>query len=235
MGAMNISPVVLDAQYRIASRDWPFIAPTEVGFKLPRMMLFAVGSRETNLTNEYGDYGWRNGSPGPLPGGAWAAGVWQLDAGSHVIPTYFMDNVLDQAHTAAGMLAALLAEFGSQRMAVAAYNAGAGTVRYNLDNHLDIDTGTAGGDYSADVTARMTYLQDAHPLPVHPPLPAMEDEPMDLILNGANEAEGIWLSGGVAMTSNSNQERLDWEAKTGRKPLVWSAGEFGRAMATWVK
>lgn len=179
MGIMQIAGIDLELEYVRASAHWPFIPACEVKWRLPRMMLFAVGSRETNLTDEFGDFGLRNGRSGPLPGGAWASGVWQLDAGSHVIPNPF--PVPQQADIAGGMLAGLFEHFGLWGAAIAAYNAGAGTIEYNLAHSLGVDTGTAGGNYSADVMARMTYLQQTHPAPVHPPAP-LEDEMKNLLV-----------------------------------------------------
>jgi hypothetical protein len=66
----------LSAQYQRAKSQWPFIHRTELARGLPRMLLFAVGSRETNLTNEVGDSGHGHG-------------VWQLDDRSHMPPGGF--------------------------------------------------------------------------------------------------------------------------------------------------
>jgi hypothetical protein len=54
---MEITESALTAQYQRASSAWPFIHQAELARGLPRMPLFAVGSRETNLTNEAGDSG----------------------------------------------------------------------------------------------------------------------------------------------------------------------------------
>lgn len=153
--AAKITGPVLSAQYVRALRDWPFIPLLEQTYGLPRMCLFAVGSRETNLNDEVGD-------------GGHGHGVWQLDDRSHAIPPGFLGNVHTQAATAASMLRALMSQFspseGGVRCAFAAYNAGASTVTYNLSHGINIDTGTAGGDYSADTYARMVYLQEAFPV-----------------------------------------------------------------------
>src|ERR1700756_2102997 len=96
---MDITESQLSAQYQQAKSKWPFIRQTELASGLPRMLLFAVGSRETNLTNEVGDFG-----HGP--------GVGQLDARSHTPPggfAQFDGNVPLQCSTAAGMLHDLLA------------------------------------------------------------------------------------------------------------------------------
>ncbi len=54
---MEITESALTTQYQRANSAWPFIHQTELARGLPRMLLFAVGSRETNLTNEVGDFG----------------------------------------------------------------------------------------------------------------------------------------------------------------------------------
>lgn len=57
-------PVVTDDQladqYRRAVAEWPWIGAVERAHRLPPMMLFAVGSRETNLRNVTGDGGHRH-------------------------------------------------------------------------------------------------------------------------------------------------------------------------------
>lgn len=144
---MNITAAQLLTEYDRAFASWPFIGEIEDTYGLPFMLLFAVGSRETNLTNEVGD-------------GGHGHGVWQLDDRSHPIPAGFGADVPAQATTAARMLHDLLAEYGGKvAPALAAYNAGTGTVAYNLAHGLNVDTGTAGGDYAADTMARMEVLQ----------------------------------------------------------------------------
>src|SRR5271166_6321874 len=79
------------------------------------MLLFAVGSRETNLTNEVGDFGHGHG-------------VWQLDDRSHTPPGGFANFDADvplQCTTAAVMLHGLLTATGGQvEEAAAIYNSG---------------------------------------------------------------------------------------------------------------
>lgn len=148
---MNISEQTLIAQYEDAKTTWPFIATIEKQYGLPYMLAFAIGSRETNLTNEVGD-------------GGHGHGVWQLDDRSHTIPVGFDGNIPAQCITMAGMMGNLINHFnGNSRYALAAYNAGIGTVEYNLANKLDVDTGTAGNDYSVDTKERMFTLQSLYP------------------------------------------------------------------------
>jgi hypothetical protein len=174
---MNIDPGTLLAQYQRAYTQWPFIDIIERQYALPSKMLSAVGSRETNLTNEVGD-------------GGHGHGVWQLDNRSHVILPGFDQDVKAQCVVAASMLKGLLNQFGgNDRAALAAYNAGANTVSYNLTHGLNVDIGTAGNDYSADTAARMTYLQ-THTTQEAPDMDAQQSQQLNDIHN--------WLSGGVA-------------------------------------
>ena len=112
---MDITEAELTAQYQRASVVWPFIHQIELARGLPRMLLFAVGSRETNLTNEVGDFGHGHG-------------VWQLDDRSHTPPGGFAQfdaNVPAQCAFAAAMLQGLLAITGGDvEEAAAIYNSG---------------------------------------------------------------------------------------------------------------
>jgi len=115
------------------------------------MLLFAVGSRETDLTNEVGD-------------GGHGHGVWQLDDRFHNPPGGFANfdsNVPMQCATAAAMLHTDLAITGGNlEEAAAIYNSG----------HPD-EAATTGGDYGIDVRERMQFLQqlnDGPPPPVPP-------------------------------------------------------------------
>ena len=136
---MEITGAELASQYRQASLTWPFIHQAELAQRLPRMLLFAVGSRETNLTNEVGDGGHGNG-------------VWQLDDRSHTPPggswPAFDANVTLQCATAAAMVHGLLAITGGNvEEAAAIYNSG-----------QPGEPGTTHGDYGIDVLERMQFL-----------------------------------------------------------------------------
>lgn len=52
---MNIAPDVLSDQYQRAHRLWPWLAEVEGRFDLPPYLLFAIGSKETNLNPEYAE------------------------------------------------------------------------------------------------------------------------------------------------------------------------------------
>ena len=137
---MEITGAELASQYQQASLTWPFIHQTELAQGLPRMLLFAVGSRETNLTNEAGDSGHGHG-------------VWQLDDRSHTPPggswPAFDASVTLQCATAATMLNGLLASTsGNVEEAAAIYNSG-----------QPGEPGTTHGDYGIDVLQRMQFLQ----------------------------------------------------------------------------
>lgn len=137
---MEITGAELASQYQQASLTWPFIHQAELAQRLPRMLLFAVGSRETNLTNEVGD-------------GGHGHGVWQLDDRSHTPPggswPAFDANVTLQCATAAAMVHGLLASTGGNvEEAAAIYNSG-----------QPGEPGTTHGDYGIDVLERMQFLQ----------------------------------------------------------------------------
>jgi len=137
---MEITGAELASQYRQATSTWPFIHQAELAQGLPRMLLFAVGSRETNLTNEVGD-------------GGHGHGVWQLDDRSHTPPggswPAFDGNVTLQCTTAAAMVHGLLTSTGGNvEEAAAIYNSG-----------QPGEAGTTHGDYGIDVLERMEFLQ----------------------------------------------------------------------------
>ena len=137
---MEITGSELTSQYQQATSTWPFIHQAELAHGLPRMLLFAIGSRETNLTNEVGDFGHGHG-------------VWQLDDRSHTPPggswRQFDANVVVQCATAAAMLHGMLTITGGKvDEAAAIYNSG-----------QPGEPGTTHGDYGIDVLERMQFLQ----------------------------------------------------------------------------
>jgi hypothetical protein len=136
---VNIGGAALLDEYIRAALDWPFIDTITMQHALPRLFLYAVGSRETNLRNVVGD-------------GGHGHGVWQLDDRSHNIPPGFDSDVRAQAFMAAGMLAHLYATYGDWQQAANAYNSGS-----PLTSH------TTGGDYGPDVISRLLFLQNTIP------------------------------------------------------------------------
>jgi hypothetical protein len=132
---MNISDSDLEKQVKRAQRDWPFIEEVEKDQGLPFGILYAVGSRETNLTNELGDEGHGHG-------------VWQLDDRSHTIPHGFDSDVKEQAKTAAQMLKDIYDKYPDWVKTFNVYNSG------------QPDTSkTTGGDYGPDVNERWEWIK----------------------------------------------------------------------------
>ena len=132
----------LHSECRRALANWPWIPEVEAQHGLPRNLLLAVGSRETNLTNEVGD-------------GGHGHGVWQLDDRSHTIAPGFDADVHQQAEAAARMLQELHQRFGDWRKALNAYNSGRPT-----------DESTTGGNYGPDVLQRLELINGSHlPIP----------------------------------------------------------------------
>ena len=152
---MNITVPILLAQYQRARRDWPFIETAEAAHGLPALLLYAVGSRESNLRNVMGDRSQRPGEASPRFHGF---GVWQRDSGAFGVDESYLDDVRRQADDAAALLADHHSRFGRWDAAVAAYNCGPGHVRRALDAGEPVDLHTAGRDYAADVLARHAFL-----------------------------------------------------------------------------
>jgi hypothetical protein len=131
---MRISPKDLAAEYERAQTTWPFITEVNDTQGLPKRLLYAVGSRETNLRNVVGD-------------GGHGHGVFQLDDRSHHIPPGFDHDVRDQADTAAQMLKTAHHRFGDWVKVCNYYNSGSPDTQH-----------TTGRDYGPDVMQRQAYL-----------------------------------------------------------------------------
>jgi hypothetical protein len=154
---------------------------------LPRGLLVAIASRETNMRNIAGD-------------GGHGRGVFQIDDRFHgdwlrshgagragAVP-----SVADGAEYAAGLLAANFA-FGRSKglsgrrllkFAVAAYNAGAGGAWKAVQLTGDPDSGTTGRNYGADVLDRLRVVEhelDGTPLPPAPPVLRRGDTGPDVL------------------------------------------------------
>ena len=143
---MRISPSDLLNEWARSSHQWTVIAEVNEAYALPPYLLHAVGSRETNLTNEIGDNGHGHG-------------IFQLDDRSHVIPPGFDNDISLQATTAAAMLVALFHKYGDWVSACNAYNSGS-------PNSAD----TTGGDYGPDVMGRQVFLLKQLGAPVTDPV-----------------------------------------------------------------
>ena len=152
---MNIPGPTLLADYRRARADWPFIEQAERAHGLPALLLYAVGSRETNLRNVKGDFTRRKGEPSKRFHGF---GVWQRDSGSFQVDESYLLDVRKQAEDAAELLAGHFRFFDDWSAAVAAYNCGAGNVKKALAAGHPVDHFTAHQDYAADVLARHRFL-----------------------------------------------------------------------------
>lgn len=167
---MKIAADVLVRQARDALERWPWIGELEDMYALPRWLLLAVGSRETNLSERY--------TKGATGDGGHGHGVMQYDDRSHKIPAGFDLDARLQFTVAAEMLRSLGQHFkGNWSAALAAYNAGVGAVQRRLDHGEPVDWATTGKDYSVDVLARRDVLDRAidhqpHPatLPVSAPV-----------------------------------------------------------------
>lgn len=133
---MNITPGELLAQHDRARAAWPFIDDVERWCGLPPKLLYAVGSRETNLTNIIGDFGH-------------GFGIWQRDNRSYpseAVPAYLYD-VHREAVDASARLIQGFRKWGTWRAALADYNSGQPDDRW-----------TTGHDYAADTLGRLSCL-----------------------------------------------------------------------------
>lgn len=152
---MRISVADLRAQYDRATTNWWWIRTAENDHRVPPFLLFALGSRETNLRNVIGD-------------GGHGVGIWQRD--NRAFPELvgheqeYLTTPLKQARDAATLLMGHFDYFTTNypdrplTSAVAAYNAGRGGVRKKLEEGAPADSATTGGDYAADVIHRWSYL-----------------------------------------------------------------------------
>lgn len=143
---MNISSADLLNEMTRASKQWVAIGEVNELYGFPPYLLHAVGSRETNLTNEIGD-------------GGHGHGVFQLDDRYHQIPAGFDGDVGMQAAVAGSMLHVLFQEYGDWVSACNAYNSGS-----------PYSANTAGGDYGPDVMQRQAFLYKMLGDPVSDPV-----------------------------------------------------------------
>jgi hypothetical protein len=144
---VTITDAALRTQFDRAVTNWWWIRQAEDQFNLPPFLLFALGSRETNLRNINGD-------------GGHGRGIWQRDDRSFVIPADYLQTPLRQAQDAAALLAGHFTHFRTVHpiapwhAAIAAYNAGRGGVNAAIQAGRTPDSATTGGDYGADVLSR---------------------------------------------------------------------------------
>lgn len=144
---MRVKPADLKAQVDAAHKRWSFFREVERQYGLPRFMLDAVGSRETELNPYYVDH------PGDFGHGH---GIFQRDDRSWKIPNPY--PIERQAEDAATLLRANFAHFDRWDAAVAAYNCGVGGVEKSIERGAGVDGNTTGKDYSADVLSRLAWI-----------------------------------------------------------------------------
>jgi hypothetical protein len=148
-----IGPQTLYDECDAFLRAYPWLWDLEASYHLPRGILLAVGSRETNLS-----LSWAENPHQPGNGGS---GVWQQTFPP--APAEFPPQA--QAETAAIDLQRLLSEYGGNvDEAADAYNSG-----------RPFDAATTGGNYGSDVAARLALVQLHYPPPV-PYTPPKESE-----------------------------------------------------------
>ena len=200
---MNLTAGQLTAQYRTArARAGDLIDRTEVEFGIPRRLLFAIGSRETNFDPYWIDH------PGD---GGHGRGWWQVDDRSHVIPDDWAGNLEWQCRKGAEVLAGCLQrEKGDVVRAANRYNSGQGETRY-----------TTGKDYGPDVFDRWQFLVASFPPalvdPTPEPLPPAYDNIHPVFarrLFRMNVACGTWNYSG--WRSSQRQKELYEDYLAGR-------------------
>ena len=139
-------------------------------------LIGAVGSRESHwgLTLKppgpggTGDAAKRKGKL-PPGGGGWGRGLLQIDYAAHTFAQTgnWQDPAANIDYGCGVLIAAqksLLAKYPSlsgDRLlgaSLATYNSGAGNVSKSIKAGLDVDTTTAGGDYSKDVLGRARFF-----------------------------------------------------------------------------
>lgn len=149
---MRLTEAQLRTQFDRAVTNWWWIRIAEDQVCLPPFLLFALGSRETNLRNVVGDSGHGHG-------------IWQRDDRSFPIPADYLQTPLRQATDAATLLSGHFAHFRAKypqaphRASIAAYNAGRGGVTRAIEAGKQPDEVTTHGDYAADVLERWKWMQ----------------------------------------------------------------------------
>ncbi len=115
------------------------IDPIEAEFGFPRGLMYAIGSRETNLDPYYAH------NPGDQ---GWGHGIWQIDKGSHAIPADWRGNIEWQCRKGAEVLLNCHRRCGSWEGAANCYNSG-----------RCYASATTGRDYGPDVIERLAWVQ----------------------------------------------------------------------------
>jgi hypothetical protein len=130
----------LREQIRRAHRLWSHVIdPIEMEFGFPRGLMYAIGSRETNLDPYYADHPGDNG---------YGHGLWQIDKRSHVIPPDWRSNIEWQCRKGAEVLRSCYRKCGAWEGAANCYNSG--SCRTSATTH---------GNYGPDVVERLGWVQ----------------------------------------------------------------------------
>jgi murein L,D-transpeptidase YcbB/YkuD len=133
---MTISTADLRAEFDRARLLWgPTIDLNETAHGLPRRLLYAIASRETNLDPYWVDH---------VGDGGYAFGLCQIDRRWHEIPSDWAGNIDWQFRKAAELLVAWYEACGDWQGAVSAYNCGRCDPAY---------------EYGVDVMERVSRLQ----------------------------------------------------------------------------
>lgn len=136
----HLTPAQLRRQVERAWEMWGHIInPIEEEFGFPRGLMYAIGSRETNLDPYYAH------NPGDE---GWGHGIWQIDKGSHTIPPDWRGNIEWQCRKGAEVLLGCFRRCGSWEGAGNCYNSGRCSA-----------SATTGGDYGPDVMERLEWVQ----------------------------------------------------------------------------
>lgn len=123
---MNVAPDILADQYQRARRLWPVIAVVEAEFDLPACLLYAVGSKETNLRQEYAE--------GQVHRDGHGWGLFGADDRWNTLDLpHFASDPEEQARLAARTLRANFRRLGNWLDAVNAYGPAAGRPAYGAD------------------------------------------------------------------------------------------------------
>jgi hypothetical protein len=142
---MRITEAQLVKQFENGRARWPFFEEIERQFRLPRFLLFAVGSRETNLDPAY--------ATGKLGDKGHGHGLFQWDDQNRPgqtprnIPPSFRHDPRAQATKAAEMLQDLFSKHKDWLKALNAYNSGSA-----------LTSRTTGKDYGPDILERHAVL-----------------------------------------------------------------------------
>lgn len=178
----------------------------EAAHGLPRCLLFAVGSRETNLDPAYAE--------GRTGDGGHGHGLFQLDDRWHDIPVGFDTDPRAQAETAAAMLADLYQRNGEWLGACNLYNSGS-----------PLTERTTGRDYGPDVLERRDYL--AGPAS---PLGPIDDTPPDeldpLAAGKGTLPPGVATSMGERLAGIAPASLVALDARVDRS-LAWMEANVG--------